>query len=170
MLAFGAAIGGVVGAVFGASVALLIDSLTFIVAGLLIMSIKTQKFKAAPLQHTRPKIDTSFREGLRFLRRNRATAATLLVKFGASLGNIDTLMTIFATQIFVLGSERSAFAWHYVQRFRRRRNRRTAAAQPLQRWLGERHAPPDHRRLYLDNLRLDRAGQRLVAGDCLYRR
>src|SRR5206468_1413116 len=40
----------------------------------------------------------------RFLRRNPATAATLLVKFGTSLGNIDTLMTIFATQLFVLGA------------------------------------------------------------------
>jgi len=104
MLAFGAVIGGVVGALLGASVALTIDALTFIVAGLLIASIKTEKFKAAPLQAHEAKIDTSFREGLRFLRRNRATAVTLFVKFGVSLGNIDTLMTIFATQLFVLGS------------------------------------------------------------------
>ena len=38
------------------------------------------------------------------MRRNPSTAATLLIKFGTSLGNIDTLMTIFATQIFVLGT------------------------------------------------------------------
>ncbi|MEO8395380.1 MAG: MFS transporter [Chloroflexota bacterium] len=101
MLAFGAAIGGLVSAVVGANVALLIDSLTFVVAALLIMSIKKQQTKVEVTHET--KNDTSFREGLRFLRREPITAATLLIKFGASLGNIDTLMTIFATQIFVLG-------------------------------------------------------------------
>ena len=104
MLAFGAVIGGGVSAALGANTALLIDALTFAVAGLLIYRIDAHKFKAAaPLAHE-PKTDTSFREGLRFLRRNPGTAATLLVKFGTSLGNIDTLMTIFATQIFVLGA------------------------------------------------------------------
>ena len=102
MLAFGAAIGGIVSSVVGANIALLIDSLTFVVAALLIMSIKTRQIKQVETHDTRT--DTSFREGLRFLRRNRTTAATLLVKFGASLGNIDTLMTIFATQVFILGT------------------------------------------------------------------
>ncbi len=103
MLAFGAAIGGIVSAAVGANVALLFDSVTFIVAALLLRGIKTDKFEAVvPLAHE-PKTDTSFREGLRFLHRNKATAATLLIKFGTSLGNIDTLMTIFATQVFVVG-------------------------------------------------------------------
>ncbi len=104
MLAFGAAIGGVVSAILGANVALLINSFTFVVAALLIAPIQPHKFRpAAPLPHE-PKTDTSFREGLRFLRHRPGTVATLLIKFGVSLGNIDTLMTIFATQLFVLGS------------------------------------------------------------------
>ena len=102
MLAFGAAIGGLVSAVVGANVALLIDSLTFVVAALLVMSIKKQHIEVEVTHET--KNDTSFREGLRFLRRNPTTAATLLIKFGTSLGNIDTLMTIFATQVFILGT------------------------------------------------------------------
>ncbi len=104
MLAFGAVIGGVVSAALGANIALVIDAVTFLVAGLLINGIDRHKFKAAAPAAHEPKADTSFREGLRFLRRNPPTAATLLVKFGTSLGNIDTLMTIFATQLFVLGA------------------------------------------------------------------
>ena len=106
ILAFGAAVGGVVSSVFGATTALLIDALTFVVAGWLIAQIDRHKFRALPrADQLQTADDTSFREGLRFLRRNRATAATLLVKFGSSLGNIDTLMTIYATQLFVLGGD-----------------------------------------------------------------
>ncbi len=103
MLAFGAAIGGVVSAVVGANVALLIDSLSFVIAALLIAPIKAYEFKALEPHET--KADTSVREGWRYLRKYPQTAATLIIKFGASLGNVDTLMAIFATQIFVLGSD-----------------------------------------------------------------
>ncbi len=106
ILAFGAAVGGVVSSVFGATTALLIDALTFVIAGWLIGQIDRRKFRALPrADQLQTAEDTSFREGLRFLKRNRATAATLLVKFGSSLGNIDTLMTIYATQLFVLGGD-----------------------------------------------------------------
>src|SRR5664279_1758818 len=103
MLAFGAVIGGIVGALVGANLALLFDALTFVVAALLIMPIKAHQVAHTDAKHE-PARDTSFRDGLRFLRRNPTTAATLLIKFGASLGNIDTLMTIFATQIFIIGT------------------------------------------------------------------
>lgn len=105
MLAFGAVIGGVVGSLLGANVALLVDALTFAIAGLLILPIPREKFKdvVAELKAHESVADTSFREGLRFLRRNREIVGTLLIKFGTSLGNVDTLMAIFATQIFILG-------------------------------------------------------------------
>lgn len=104
MLAVGAALGGLASSFLGTSFALTFDAVTFIVAGWLIGQITTYKFEAVPVQSHEPRSDTSFREGLRFLRRNPGTAATLLIKFGGSLGNVDTLMTIFATQIFVLGN------------------------------------------------------------------
>ncbi|MCC6801714.1 MAG: MFS transporter [Anaerolineae bacterium] len=104
MLAVGAALGGIASSLFGTSFALIFDAFTFIVAGWLISQIKSYQFQAVATQPHEPRSDTSFREGLRFLRRNPGTAVTLLIKFGASLGNIDTLMTIFATQVFVLGN------------------------------------------------------------------
>lgn len=105
MLAFGAVIGGVVGSLLGANVALLVDAVTFAIAGLLILPIPREKFKdvVAEIKAHESVADTSFREGLRFLRRNREIVGTLLIKFGTSLGNVDTLMAIFATQIFILG-------------------------------------------------------------------
>ncbi len=48
ILAFGAAVGGVVSSVFGATTALLIDALTFVVAGWLIEQIDRHKFRALP--------------------------------------------------------------------------------------------------------------------------
>ena len=72
MLAFGAAVGGVVSSVFGATTALLIDALTFVVAGWLIGQIDRHKFRTLPRMDqpataNQPAEDTSFREGLRFL-------------------------------------------------------------------------------------------------------
>lgn len=105
MLAFGAVIGGVVGSLLGSNVALVVDALTFVVAGLLILPIPREKFKdvIAEVKVQDGIADTSFGEGVRFLRRNREIVGTLLIKFGTSLGNVDTLMAIFATQIFILG-------------------------------------------------------------------
>lgn len=103
MLAFGAVIGGVVGELLGANVALLIDALTFVVAAVLIMPIPARRFVTEAKQVT-IHVDTSFREGLRFLKRDRPIIGTLLIKFGTSLGNVDTLMAIYATQLFVIGS------------------------------------------------------------------
>jgi MFS family permease len=100
MLALGAVIGGLVGAVFGAQIALIIDAITFLVAALLIMQIRDYKRGAVLAEGEHQ--DKSFAEGLRFLRRTPGTAAALMVKFGSSLGNIDTLITIYATQLFAL--------------------------------------------------------------------
>jgi MFS family permease len=105
MLAIGAAVGGLVSSLVGANVALILDAASFVLAAVLVMGIRMERFKAVQPASHEPKTDTSFREGLRYLRRNRQVAATLLIKFGTSLGNIDTLMTIFATQVFILGTD-----------------------------------------------------------------
>jgi predicted MFS family arabinose efflux permease len=44
-----------------------------------------------------------FRDGLRYIAKRPATAATLLIKLGGSIGSLDTLMTIYATTLFVVG-------------------------------------------------------------------
>lgn len=103
MLAFGAVVGGMVGAFLGAQTALLIDAATFLIATVLIIQIRDYKHGEADVPDAQGNLpDKGFREGLRFLRRTPGVASALLIKFGSSLGNVDTLMTIYATQFFAL--------------------------------------------------------------------
>lgn len=110
MLALGAILGGVFAYVFGIRAALVMDAITFAVAGALIMWVdydpqRGRKLaKAIGIEPSADDEDTSFIEGLRYLRKSPQVAAGIFVKFGQSLGNIDTLMTIYATQLFVIGT------------------------------------------------------------------
>ena len=109
MLALGAIIGGLFAYYFGATAALLADAATFAVAGLLIAWIEydpEQGRKLAKAIGVDPsqKEDTSFMEGLRYVQHTPQMAATLFVKFGQSFGSMDTLLTVFATQLFVIGA------------------------------------------------------------------
>jgi MFS family permease len=104
MLAVGAIIGGAVSAIFGESFALIFDALTFAVAAWIISRINVTTLEFQSDSSPQSNIQGgSFMDGLRFLNANRRIAAVLLVKGGGSLGNVDVLMTIYATQIFVLG-------------------------------------------------------------------
>lgn len=103
MLALGAVLGGVVATLFGTNTALLVDAASFLVGAALIAAVR--HYKSSAPAHDDAHTDSSVREGLRFVRRRPDVGAALLVKFGNSLGNVDTLMTIFATQIFVLGTD-----------------------------------------------------------------
>ncbi len=103
MLAFGAIIGGAVAAIFGIQAALIIDAATFGLAAYLLSRINI--VYPSNLKEARAEGETGgFLEGLRYLRQNPTIAAVLAVKGGGSIGNIDTIMTIYATQLFVLGS------------------------------------------------------------------
>lgn len=110
MLALGAVLGGVFAFFFGASAALLADAATFGVAAFLTGMIRydpaqgRKLSKAIAIEPDEKEEDTSFAEGLRFVRRTPQIAAALFVKFGGSLGNVDTLLTLFATQIFIIGA------------------------------------------------------------------
>ena len=104
MLAVGAIIGGIVGALFGTQIALIIDAMTFAVAAYFIWLIDVPTRAAVP-QDDEDTDTGSLIGGLQYLRRNPATIAVMLVKGGGSLGNTDTLMTIYATEIFILGTD-----------------------------------------------------------------
>lgn len=109
MLALGAVLGGIVAFLFGTGVALLVDAATFAVAGAVIAWIDYDPVRGRKLtkaiENSKPDVeDTSFREGLRYVRRTPQMAAALFVKLGGSIGNVDTLMTVFATQLFVIGA------------------------------------------------------------------
>jgi MFS family permease len=103
MLAIGAAAGGLFTAGFGATAALLVNALTFLLAGALTAWIAYDPMRRRAAMD-RPKEQTSFADGLRFLRRHPPLIWTLLVKGATSLGNVDTLLAVLATQVFVLGN------------------------------------------------------------------
>lgn len=100
MLAVGAIIGGVVAALFGTSIALLIDAMTFVVSALLIAQIRTRPVET---KTSEDRSDRGLVDGLRYAWQHPATAVVLLVKLGQSLGNVDALMIIYATELFVIG-------------------------------------------------------------------
>lgn len=102
MLAVGAAIGGFVAVFLNPATALIFDSLSFLIGAGLIFAIRSYQFEAR-VEVQGETDTTSIRDGLRYLRQRPDLASILMVKFGNSLGNVDTLMTIYATQIFILG-------------------------------------------------------------------
>ncbi len=106
MLAAGAALGGLVAALFGTAIALCIDAASFAISALLIASIEwkpTSGQAAQPSPASREAAQLGFRDGLRYIAKHPATGAVLLVKLGGSVGSVDALMVIYATQLFVLG-------------------------------------------------------------------
>ena len=107
MLAVGAIIGGVVAAFFGIAIALVIDALTFAVSALLIWRITLHPEYAHEVEEDEAEgaPQTGFLDGLRYLRRYPATLAVLLVKTGGSIGNVDALMVIYASTLFIMGKD-----------------------------------------------------------------
>jgi MFS family permease len=105
MLAIGAMIGGVITAVFGTTTALVVDAASFGVSALILMSIRVQQQVQPPIEETSvtPVVKTGFKDGLAYARRHPQIAIVLLVKFGLSVGNVDTLMIAYGTALFVVG-------------------------------------------------------------------
>lgn len=108
MLAAGAVAGGASAALLGTNAALVIDSLTFVLAGVLTAGIRSYRRTPAPQQSGDSASSggahrVTFRDGLRYLRRRPETTSALLIKFLGNLASVDTFIAIFATRIFVLG-------------------------------------------------------------------
>ncbi|MBC7814338.1 MAG: MFS transporter [Burkholderiales bacterium] len=111
MLAVGAIAGGLVQGIFGDAFALGVDAASFLISALFMMGIRmpSQPIEESAVSHTpveatkEDKSKRTFGEALRYIAQNPFTAAVLLVKAGGSLGNIDALIVIYATQIFVVG-------------------------------------------------------------------
>lgn len=105
MLAAGAVIGGIIASQFGRSTALVVDALSFLLSAVLIWQIRMPRSPQTPnLPEKRPS-GNSFIDGLRYAFEHPGTSAALLVKMGLSLGNIDALLIIYSTQLFVLGDD-----------------------------------------------------------------
>jgi MFS family permease len=101
-LAIGGALGGIVAGTFGTQTALLIDALTFVVSAAFIASIRPDQ----PAREETPREGgisaRDFIDGLRYAKAHPAAGTTLLVKFGGSVGAIDTLLAVYATVLFPL--------------------------------------------------------------------
>ena len=109
MLAVGAICGGIVAEIFGTQVALVIDALTFllsafIVVRIVIPEVPRSEIGQAPQQKT-AKSQRTFREGLRYLRKQPGIMAALLVKSAHSLTSADAMLIFYGTQVFVLGDQ-----------------------------------------------------------------
>lgn len=105
MLAVGGALGGLVAALLGTSFALVFDAATFLLSALLISSIRTPEVRAERTEHEKATGFTmrDFVEGVRYAVRNPTVGASLLIKLGGNFGNIDTVMIVYATTVFVVG-------------------------------------------------------------------
>lgn len=109
MLAIGAIIGGIVAEFFGIQVALIIDSLTFLVSAFIVTTLVVpDKPRSEIGQEKRVVLDKSkrtFVDGIRYLMKHPATAAAIFVKSGLSIGSVDAVLIIYGTQLFVIGEQ-----------------------------------------------------------------
>lgn len=105
MLAIGGALGGLVAALLGTSFALIFDAATFAISALLISRIRTAETRSPEREHARSQGFTmrDFVDGVRYAVHHPTVGATLLVKMGGNFGNIDTVMIVYATTVFVIG-------------------------------------------------------------------
>jgi len=104
MLAVGAVIGGIVGALFGTEVAIIVDAISFVVGGAIIWTIVVPEGTSNAFDDD-ANTDRSFTDALRYFRSNPDKIAPLTVKFGGSVGNIDTVIAFYATNIFIWGAK-----------------------------------------------------------------
>ena len=110
MLAVGALIGGIVAAVFGTQVALIVDAGTFAVSALLIVSIRPPSLAAdqptLDMSSQVHKFDNrSFLAGLEYIRQRPVTAWMLYIKFATHIASIQAILLIYGTKLFAIGDD-----------------------------------------------------------------
>ncbi len=107
MLAFGAALGGLVAGTLGNQPAFVIDALTFVVSALLIAQIRYHSVSNLSAAEKRVSaVLRQYLEGLRYLRRHLDIAVIVLHKAAASLlitSAFQVLQVSVAANIFVMG-------------------------------------------------------------------
>lgn len=104
MLAVGAAIGGLTTALFGAEVAIVVNSLTFLTSATLISRLQDTKKRSDNEEHAIGGY-LQFVDGLRYVMKNPRIGLYASVKGISQIGSIDTLFTLYAASVFVVGTE-----------------------------------------------------------------
>jgi len=100
MAAVGGLASGVLAALVGVQAAFLVDALSFLGSGLLILSIRPEQVRP-PRPHVGDTL--ALRDGLAYLRRTPVVLATLLVKAIGGITAIEATMALYATRLFPLG-------------------------------------------------------------------
>lgn len=103
MLTLGAALGGIIAAIFGAQVALAIDSLSFLISALLITRITVSTRPAAA--RVQGNGWTDFVDGLRYVRQHPGIAWITLVKAMGQIGSFDIIGAVYAERVFRVGQD-----------------------------------------------------------------
>lgn len=100
MLAVGGFVGGFAAQLFGRDTAFVIDAVSFLVSGLLILRIRRRLAEAREEEH--PGIIRATAETFGYARRDHRVLALLSVKagFGLGAGGILVLITVFARDVF----------------------------------------------------------------------
>ncbi len=103
MLAVGAALGGVVAAIFGRDVAFIVDAVSFALSALFLLGV--HRSFSAPREHDEHiGIADATRETVRYARRDRRVWALVSVKFGfGAAAGVLAMIAVFARQVFHAG-------------------------------------------------------------------
>jgi hypothetical protein len=103
MLTIGAALGGVFAGIFGAQLALIADSVTFLISAGFLLRMDVIFTPAEPeVGSNRYK---EIFEGFRYILRERKVAAYALVKSFGQIGSADIFAVVFAEQYFPYGQD-----------------------------------------------------------------
>jgi MFS family permease len=138
MLAVGAALGGLVSAIFGRDAAFLVDAASFAVSAALLAGIRASFMERDAAGHEHPSVGEATRETLRYARQDHRVLALLGVKAGFGLAaGVLALIPLFAERVFRSGEVGLGLLMAC---------RGTGAL--IGPFLGNRLAGPGHRRLY----------------------
>ena len=103
MLTLGGAIGGLTASLFGVNVSLVVDSLTFLASGALLLSIR------GPLQvnaaHSLESGWQNFVDGMNYVRKDLDVGLVTLVKALGQVGSFDIIAALYASHVFRQGQE-----------------------------------------------------------------
>jgi MFS family permease len=109
MLAVGAMVGGIITAAFGTTIALVVDAASFGVSALFLLTVHVQKTIPSPaVEGKKEVVKGGFLDGLAYARQHPEILIVLFVKFGLSIGNVDTLIITYGTALFVMGTNGTA--------------------------------------------------------------
>ncbi|MEM7116182.1 MAG: MFS transporter [Chloroflexota bacterium] len=108
MLTLGAAIGGVMAAVFGVQVALIVDALTFVLSAVLVLRIVLPEEAGDEGEKTAVSSESgwqAFLSGVHYIRQRPRVGLVASIKGLGQLGAPDIMIALYAAQIFPTGED-----------------------------------------------------------------